>query len=1033
MLSAATAPTSPPPAPFSATPQRLRTLLLALFVVSGFSALIYQSIWSHYLGLVLGHAAYAQTLVLMMFMGGMSLGAWLVSLGTLRWRRLILIYAVVEAAIGLLGWFFHPIFVAYSEFSHLSVLPALASPALASAWQWLSAGALIAPQTVLLGATFPLIAAGVLRMEAQRQGEMLGSLYFSNSIGAAVGVLVATFVLLPAWGMPGAMQVAAGLNLALALATFAISRASGEAQGPRPAEPDPETVATASAATEAAGPGLARLRPLLLLATFFSSAASFAYELGWVRLLNQALGSSLHSFELMLAAFIAGLAFGGLWIRRRGGRIADLLRYAGMVQVAMGICAMLSVSLLARSFAWVGWMMEALAHTGAGYVLYALGTASIALLIMVPAAFFAGMTLPLFTAALLRRGAGERVIGQVYAANTLGAILGVLLAVHLLLPWIGVSMTVLLAALVDVLVGVLLLRGISPGRWTPGVTLVSLLAAVCLGSVLQWGLPDRLVQSLGVFRHGQLDTNGRELVYFRDGATASTSVIRHGEQLSIATNGKVDAAVSPLNRPPSIDEETMLMLAALPLAAHPNPRDVAVIGWGSGLSTHTLLGSPLPRRVDTIEIERTMWEGASSLGARNLRAYFDPRSQVHFEDARQFLSTTGRRYDVLISEPSNPWVSGVASLFTQEFYQLARRSLKDDGLLVQWIHTYEISDALLAEMVAALLSEFPRSEVYMSGNSNLIILARKGATLPLNDAPWHDPELRAELRRVGLASTQDLQVRYVGGPAALRSFVRMQSVRPHSDYLPTVSLHAPAQRFQLEEADALRNLVSHGLPVLNILECRRPIEAGREVSDTRHSALVQGHLGAQGSARMLRQGGDAWLSSKHPGVAQAMAALLAQRNGTVQFEAASFYTQLSVLAAATLGLLDTPALQQLWSAEQWQLPRVKLPQAALTQLRLYASTADGKWAAAEAAARELLLDKRSDLPPSVREQVLVLGELASMAGGAKDALPRWEALWGSPLKSDHWSSTQRFLRAWEGAETVCAARPASPAAPGQPR
>lgn len=608
---------------------RTRWTLQLLFVLSGCAALIYQSIWTHYLGLTLGHAAYAQTLVLMMFMGGMALGAWLVSRITHSLRRPIAAYAGAEAVIGAFGLVFHTAFVTYSAFSQDRVLPALSSAGAATAWQWLSAAALIAPQTVLLGATFPLLAVAVLRLPGSQQSQTLGGLYFTNGIGAALGALIATFGLLPAVGMPGALQAAAWLNLAVAAVSLVLSRAWREG-----ADIVATTTTTEAAATQ--GPG--RLLPALLAATFLSSAASFAYELGWVRMLNQALGSSLHSFELMLAAFIAGLAFGGLWVRRVGDRIVDLVRYAGFVQVAMGLCAMVSVALLGRAYYWVPDLLKALAKSDGGYALYSVATAGIAMLIMAPTAFFAGMTLPLFTAALLRRGAGERAVGQVYAANTLGAIIGVLVAVHGLMPALGVGMTLLAASAADLVIGLALLRALSPGRWAPTVTAVAMAGVALLGAMLQWGLPDRLLQSAGVFRYGNTDLSGRELLFYRDGATASISVVKQPGATIISTNGKPDAGLSAASQPAGADEMTMLMLGTLPLAAHPKPDEIAVIGWGSGLSTHTLLGSTKPRRVDSIEIERAVWEGAWVFAERNARAYLDSRSQVHFEDAREFFA-----------------------------------------------------------------------------------------------------------------------------------------------------------------------------------------------------------------------------------------------------------------------------------------------------------------------------------------------------------------------------------------------------------
>lgn len=1000
-------------------PSTLRLWLLALFVASGFAALIYQSIWTHYLGLVLGHAAYAQTLVLVMFMGGMALGSWLVSHHTLRLRRLVAAYAVVEAVIGVLGALFHPVFVAFTAFSQDHALPALQPLGLADTWQWASAALLVAPQTVLMGATFPLIAGGVLRaFPAAATTGALGGLYFTNGIGAAAGALVATFVLLPVVGMRGALLAAALLNLLLAAATWSISGRLGEAERAPPADAGPPDPGTDQ------GAAVGRLRRTLLAATFCSSAASFGYEIGWVRLLNQALGTTLHGFELMLAAFVAGLALGGLWVQRRGHRIADSVRYAGYVQVAMGVAALFSVPLLAGSYAWVGWWMEALARSGPGYTLFSLATAFTALVIMVPAAFFAGMTLPLFTASLLRAGAGERAVGEVYAANTLGAIVGVGLFVHLVVPRLGVSLGLLLAGGVDVAVGLVLLRRLSPGRWHGGPAWAALASLAVLAGVLRWGLPDPRVQAQGVYASGHHPESLGVLNFYRDGSTATISVRTQGNASVIATNGKPDAGLSLPGRPPSPDESTMLIAGALPLAAHPSPRRVGVIGWGSGLSTHTVLGSPVPERVDSIEIEPAMWEGAKAFLPRNARAYQDPRSQVHFDDARKFMATWGSRFDVLISEPSNPWVSGVSSLFTREFYALARRHLEPEGVLLQWIQIYEMSDRLLAEMVAALLAEFPASEAYQSNNGDLVLLARRSAGPPLSGLPWAAPELAAELRRVNLASPADLQARRLAGPRVLAEFVRQMGVVPHSDFWPTVALAAPEHRFRGSAAALLSRLAISGVPALNVLDCRQPVPADERVfqepvRDLMGALRQVGQLLAPAVAEGRR---SPLLLSQSPSLVASLDAVQAQRGGLVPYSEVQTLGYLQDLADASLASLDAPTLQQVWHRERWLAAPWQPGAAVQAQLRLYAALARQQWVAAHEAAADLLGQAQTPLPPAVADATIVLGQLAAGASGDAARIAAWEGAWAGKARSPALAQVSAFVSGWLRHQPACAAQ-----------
>jgi spermidine synthase len=390
--------------------------LFAIFAASGFAGLIYESIWSHYLKLFLGHAAYAQTLVLAIFMGGMAVGSWISSRLSPRWRNLLAAYAITEAAIGLLALVFHQVFVASTGFAYDSILPRLGGfPGAVYAFKWGLSALLILPQSVLLGMTFPLMTAGVLRRFADRPGRSVALLYFTNSLGAAVGVLVSGFVLVPAAGLPGTLRIAGVINLLVAAAVWRLSPSPG---------PSAPTVA------QEQGRQTDRTVVLLLFAALLTGATSFLYEVGWMRMLALVLGSSTHAFELMLSAFILGLALGGLWIQRRIDRFSQPLRMLGYLQLAMGVLAVGTLVAYARAFHVMQWLILHLQLSDLGYTLFNLASNGIALAIMLPATFCAGTTLPLITFYLIKRGHGEASVGQVYAANTVGAIAGVFFAVH---------------------------------------------------------------------------------------------------------------------------------------------------------------------------------------------------------------------------------------------------------------------------------------------------------------------------------------------------------------------------------------------------------------------------------------------------------------------------------------------------------------------------------------------------------------------------------------------------------------------------
>lgn len=980
---------------------RMTFALLLLFVLSGIAGLVYQSIWSHYLGLTLGHAAYAQTLVLGIFMGGMALGAWLASRWSPRWGHLVLAYAVVEAVIGVAGLVFHPLFLAYTGFSQETVLPALESAGAARAWQWTTAALLITPQCVLLGATFPLLSAGLLRLGSEGTGQVLGGLYFSNSLGAAAGALLTTFVLLPAIGMPGAVMTAGLLNIAVALLAWGIWKSRPRAE---PAAAAPAADAGAAAPAQQAAPAspatadLRRLSVTLLAASAITGATSFVYEIGWIRMLNQALGTTVHSFELMLAAFILGLAFGGLWIRRRAARIADAIRYAGYAQVAMAVAALLSLVFFAQSFQGVAWMLQALKPTEQGYVLFSLGSAAVCLLVMFPAAFFAGMTLPLFTMALLQRGAGEGAIGRVYAANTLGAIAGVLLMVHVLTPLVGMRLGVVVAALVDAALGLYLLRVVSPAPRRTGYALAALATTAAAVIGLLGGRIDPRQQVSGVFRTGNAEIRAQtEVVFLRDGKAATVSLTRSQEgNLSIQTNGKPDAAMPlSLASPPTLDEPTMLMLGTLPYAYRPDAKRIAVIGWGSGLTTHTLAGHPGPELIDTVEIEPVMVEGARLFGERVARAYEDPRSKLRIEDARTYFATGNRSYDVIVSEPSNPWVAGVASLFTREFYRFVARHLDDDGVLVQWTHAYELNDALLATMLAALAEEFPATDIYLTNTSDLVFVARKGAPRPLDWAFTRAPALAPELQRACLGDADGYLGRYLGGPVLLRAYIDSQKAQPFSDFFPVVSLRAPVARFRQQNATGILALGAVGLPVLELLGGRPSLDGADACVDDASLFAVQREA-AVASARAIAER-DPLLSNTRrvKGGAPNLSALLAESAVPLDPEKIGYWSQLAAsVADDTLAWLSPREHEGLWIAPDWVTPGQ--PAAVQRLLGVYAATAARDIEAMADASRALLddADAYARLAPAAREHVLVVAQIAAIAQGDAARADALESLHG---------------------------------------
>jgi len=815
-----------------------RAAFYLLFTASGFAGLIYESIWTHYLKLFLGHAAYAQSLVLIVFMGGLALGSALMGRWSTRIANPLLGYAAVEAIVGLFALAFHEVFVASTGFAYSAVLPALDSDALALAAKLGLSALLILPQSILLGMTFPLMSGGLVRSHPSASGESVAMLYFTNSLGAAVGVLVSGFVLIEWAGLPGTLRFAGVVNLALASIVWWLAR-------PIHAAPLPEQPGRDSGVMLA-----------LLAVSFFTGLASFIYEISWIRMLALVLGSSTHSFELMLSTFILGLAFGGLAVRRLVDTAANAERLLGWVQVAMGLLALCTLLVYDRTFHLMEFLMKGLARTDAGYFFFNITGQAIASLVMLPAAICAGMTLPLITGALLRRGAGESAIGKVYAANTLGAIAGVLLAIHVGLPMLGLKGSLIAGSLVDTALGLALLWFFVSGRRQFAAAAVAC-ALLFLPISLAFEL-DANKMTAGVFRHGDLEgSKNAKILYQKDGKTSTVHLVDYSGTYSIRTNGKSDGSITikgaAAGRSPGSDEITMVLTGAIPLALRPHAKSAAIIGIGTGLTMHTLLQSLDIEQVETVEIEAAMAEASRGFSPRNGAAFADPRGSIIIDDAKSFFSTHNRRYDIVISEPSNPWVSGVSSLFTEEFYRRIRTHLNPEGLLVQWFQLYEIDTSLAASVLAALGNTFAHYAIFAPSDHDLLIVASESPLgLPLTAKAFEHPGLAREFFNMHVLSEGDLDARYIGNRQSLEPLFLTYGMPPNSDYYPILDLNAARYRFTERSAVEVVSLGVQPVPVLEMLEPRRgkrpvnPLFEGasefERIEKTRQAAYIRDYL-----------------------------------------------------------------------------------------------------------------------------------------------------------------------------------------------
>lgn len=778
-------------------------LFLFLFFLSGIAGLIYESVWTQYIRIIVGHAAFAQSFILVVFLAGLTVGAWLGGKVLVRHTKLFVIYAIIELLIGVFALAFHPLFnlilTAANEGAMLqgnAIVP------------WVLIFLLTFPSAFLLGSTFPIMAGALQNNISLKKDNVVSGLYFVNSAGGAMGILLAGFILIPKAGLHETIIIAGMLNILIGFFVLIISKHSKLKNGFLPV---PIKVRKPLE--------IWILAPIIVVATI-TGASSMMYEIGWIRLLSMVLGSSVQAFELMLSAFIFGLAIGAWWMARRIDKIKDTKLYLIRVQLVMGIFALSSLFIYNQSYYLMESILSWIPKDETGYWLFNLGSNFIAFVVMLPATIFAGMTLPLMIGILQKQGGRQSVIGKVYAMNTLGGIFGVLLGFHLLMPFFGLKYLMIIAGGLDIAAGIGLAvvyrHRFARSNFSFAVVSVMFL----LVTVLFFHL-DLLKMSSGVFRYGIIDYNKR-ILFHKDGKTASITVAEtDGGNIMLSTNGKPDASINVSGRA-SADEATQVLLAALPVSLIYKIDHAAIVGLGSGKTAHVLLMDKSIQSVDVIEIEPAVAEAVTYFRPFVDNIFNNHRFSLYIADARTYLSGSLKKYDLIISEPSNPWISGMSGLFTEQFYKNANAALTNEGLFVQWMHIYEMNMPLLVSVVKALSTHFNDYALYFLDDGDIVIIGKKNGSLDFpRKEVFKNDKLKTELMKLGIITENDLLLRFIGSKLELDPYFNSCTQPANSDFYPKLEYAAPRARFLNESIREFDDLLTSPVPVLTSFN-RRP-------------------------------------------------------------------------------------------------------------------------------------------------------------------------------------------------------------------
>lgn len=761
-------------------------IFLSLFFCSGATALVYEVVWSKFLSQMFGSTIYAQTVVLAAFMGGLALGNKIFG----RWadglKFPIRAYGYLEIVIGIYAFAF-PVLDRIADQVFINLGTGIVEQTfLLAALKGVLAVALLLVPTVLMGGTLPLLAAWLQKCSGDA-GRGSARFYSVNSLGAVTGAGLAGFWLVPTLGMVAALQLTALVNVIIGAIAMILGQHGPEASSlaaPEKISPDANPIS----------PVTLRRAGMIVAVTGF---VSMGLEVLAARSLALIFGSSLQSFAIVLMSFILGIGLGSAWIaspRNRGWGREWLV-----VVLLCGAAAWVTL-LVFNIERWVDvyrMMRTGIARTATGYLFNELLAGGISLVVLgVPAASL-GAVLPLMIRGMSKEGTllGARV-GALLTWNTLGAVGGTLVTGFVLMPLLGLRNAFGVLALLLALVALAL-------AWQHRLRIAMTGAGVCaLAAVALFAFGGegwRHVMSSGVFRARETEFNARTLplrkahvsILLYEDAPDATVTVERGDgrvapaDLGLRINGKPDASTRG-------DLSTQLLLSHLPMLARGGQaKDVFILGLGSGISAGALLAYPV-EHIEVAENCEPVIRAGRLFAEYNRNVQDDPRVRIWREDARTVLKLRPQLYDVIITQPSNPWTAGVGSVFSKEYYELTASRLKPGGVVAQWFHVYEMNDTIVAMVLRTFSSVFPHVEVWDTDGGDIVMI---GSLQPWASGPevfgasFGIEAVRQDLARIGIRSPEALLARQL---ASQRTGFAMGGIGAiQSDLFPVLEYTAP--------------------------------------------------------------------------------------------------------------------------------------------------------------------------------------------------------------------------------------------------
>ncbi len=747
--------------------RRPTTILAALLALSGAAALIDQVVWVRLVALALGSTTASIAIVVATFCGGLALGGLWAPRWLARARSPFALLLLLETAIAASALLLLPVLVELD--SVVAAVPVLAGPALRP----LVAALLLAVPTTCMGATFP-VAIGALERAAPDSGIAAGRIahvYAWNTAGAVLGAAGAGFVLVPHLGLLGSLIVAAGANLS-GVALGLVGHGAFRVQ--EPAGPGPRLAAPPATAHErVAGSGDPARRRFALLVLVFTGAVAIACELVWSRALGLFLERTLQAFALVLAVFLAGIAAGSGFTRRRQAAWSG-----GPARVlATSLCVLAAALAFTRAaLALAPAVHDALVTRGFEPGPELAVKAIFVILALTPTTFAFGALYPL-SIALASSGDGKR-LARAYSLNTLAGVAGSLATGLVRLPRVGVD--TVSTACVFATAGFAVTAVV---RWGGGVR-GAWRALPAFGLLLLPGHdPARAVLAAGRTSGPRAAAGDVTFLYLREGLTGTISVTTQDGRFARLANDGLSEAMLDLADPMN-GHLAESLLGLVPALVHPAPRTAFCVGLGGGTTARALAWAPL-EAIRVVELEPRVVEAVDRVTGGTAPALVDPRIAIEVGDARlELLVERERRYDVIVSQPSHPWLAGAGSLFTLEFFELARERLAPGGVFAAWLNLPRLERDTLRAVARAFFAAFPHGfTLFVTKTGDLVMI---GSVTPIElDLRRIDGAVKGRvaergLARYGVADAADLFALF--GPTRSELLAVCADVEPNDDH-----------------------------------------------------------------------------------------------------------------------------------------------------------------------------------------------------------------------------------------------------------